>query len=214
MDQSDMQIFFEHCLEWPTLPFSVVLTIAIFYWLLVIFGLFDIDFFDIDLDWDVDASSPLSVGFASLKFLNIGNVPVMLWATCFSFTGWMLSMHFDHDPDLTTLEQIIAALARNVGLALLATKILTHPLRGRFDPPQPNMIKDLLGKTCTITSKHVSQRFGQAKLDVGAAPLLLNVRCAEGTLKKGDLAVLADYSEAEHVYHVQPATHEVKHDSQ
>ncbi|MEO2035117.1 MAG: hypothetical protein ABGZ35_23810, partial [Planctomycetaceae bacterium] len=171
MGPSVMQIFYEHCLEWPTLPFSVVLSVGLFYWCLVIFGLFDIDFFDIDLDWDVETSSPLSVGFVGLKFLNIGNVPVMLWATCFAFTGWMLSMQFDHEPPPITFPEITAALARNTGLAILATKILTNPLRGKFDPPQPNRVQDLLGQTCTITSKHVSQRFGQAKLDVGAAPL-------------------------------------------
>jgi hypothetical protein len=214
MDSSIMQIFFKHCLEWPTLPFSVVLTIALFYWSLVIFGFFDIDFFDIDLDWDVDASSPLSVGFIGLKFLNIGSVPVMLWATCFAFTGWVLSMQLDHDPTPIALPQITAALARNAGLAILTTKILTNPLRGKFDPPQPNRVQDLLGQTCTITSKQVSQRFGQAKVNVDAAPLLLNVRCDVDTLKRGDSAILADYSETEHVYYVQHVTHEVKNDSQ
>jgi len=209
-----MQTFLEHCLEWPTLPFSVVLIITLFYWLLVIFGLFDLDFFDIDLDWDVDTSSPISVGFVSLKFLNIGNVPVMLWGTCFAFTGWMLSMQLDHDPAPMLLKDISMALARNVGLALLATKLLTNPLRGRFDPKQPNRVQDLLGQTCTITSKQVSQRFGQAKVDVGAAPLLLNVRCDVDTLKKGDSAILADYSETEHVYYVQHVSHEEKNDSQ
>ena len=209
-----MQTFFEHCLEWPTLPFSVVLTIALFYWLLVIFGLFDLDFFDIDLDWDVETSSPLSVGFVSFRFLNIGSVPVMLWGTCFAFTGWMLSMQLDHTPVPTQFNDIAMALARNAGIALLATKLLTNPLRGRFDPPQPNRVQDLLGQTCTITSKAVSQTFGQAKVDVGAAPLLLNVRCESNTLKKGDQAILADYSESDRIYYVQHVNPEVTHDPQ
>jgi len=209
-----MQTFFEHCLEWPTLPFSVVLTIALFYWLLVIFGLFDLDFFDIDLDWDVETSSPLSVGFVSFRFLNIGSVPVMLWGTCFAFTGWMLSMQLDHNPVPTQFNDIAMALARNAGIALLATKLLTNPLRGRFDPPQPNRVQDLLGQTCTITSKAVSQTFGQAKVDVGAAPLLLNVRCESNTLKKGDQAILADYSESDRIYYVQHVNPEVTHDPQ
>ena len=209
-----MQTFFEHCLEWPTLPFSVVLTIALFYWLLVIFGLFDLDFFDIDLDWDVETSSPLSVGFVSFRFLNIGSVPVMLWGTCFAFTGWMLSMQLDHTPVPTQFNDIAMALARNAGIALLATKLLTNPLRGRFDPPQPNRVQDLLGQTCTITSKAVSQTFGQAKVDVGAAPLLLNVRCEPNTLKKGDQAILADYSESDRIYYVQHVNPEVTHDPQ
>lgn len=200
---SEFQALLEKATLWPTLPITVVLAICTLYWLLVIVGLFDLDFLDIDLDVDLDGEAPMSVGVIGLKFLNLGDVPLMLWTSVLSLSAWLISMWFDHSPRPETWPAIAGALARDLGIGVLLTKVLTNPLRGKFDPHEPNRVEDLLGKHCVIVSREVTEAHGQARVQAEAAPLLLNVRSTGGTLHKGDRALLVDHSAEDKVFYVQ-----------
>ncbi len=80
-----MSEFLQSCFEWPTLPASVLMVICMLYWLSVILGLMDFDLLDFDLDFEIGTESPsiLDFGFIGLRFLNLGEVPVMLWMSIF-----------------------------------------------------------------------------------------------------------------------------------
>jgi hypothetical protein len=95
---------------------------------------------------------------------------------------------------------------RNLAVSLVATKILTHPLRDKFDVKEPNRVQDLLGRECIITTSEVTDSFGQAEVAAEGAPLRLNVRTQETSrdtlLTKGDIAVLVGFDKEKSVYFV------------
>lgn len=199
-----MDEFIRICFEWPTLPASILLVICLLYWLSVILGLMDIDLFDFDLDFDVSTEGPsfLDFGFIGLKFLNLGEVPVMLWLSGFSISMWMLSINFDSKIAVTSFLDYLPIAARNIGISLVIVKLLTQPLRGMFKYKPPNEVATLLGKTCRVTSSSVTHRFGQAELEAEGAPLKLHIRSEDKTIQKGDLVQLTDFNTEQQVFYV------------
>jgi len=101
------------------------------------------------------------------------------------------------------------AIVRDFAIAAAITKILTQPLCGKFDVVEPIGSKDLLGKTCRVTTNEVTDKYGEANFATDAAPLVLHVRAAEETLSKGDFAKIVDYSPEENIYFVKRAEQEV-----
>tara|TARA_R110002095_G_scaffold147182_1_gene127232 strand:- start:9990 stop:10598 length:609 start_codon:yes stop_codon:yes gene_type:complete len=192
------------CFEWPTLPATVLVVICQLYWLSIILGVMDLDLLDFDLDYEISAEGPafLSFGFIGLKFLNLGDVPVMLWLSILSLCMWMLSINFDSKIEINSLLDYLPLAARNMGISLVVTKLLTQPLKGLFKYSPPNEIDALLGKTCHVTSSSVTDRFGQAEMEAEGAPLKLHIRSEGETIQKGDLVRLADFNTEQQVFYV------------
>ncbi|HEX6984932.1 MAG TPA: hypothetical protein VF170_06125, partial [Planctomycetaceae bacterium] len=69
----------------PALPGTILLGVCAAYWLLLIAGAVDLDLFDFDVDADAGAHADgTSWGMAALKFLNVNDVPLMIWLTVFA----------------------------------------------------------------------------------------------------------------------------------
>ena len=216
---SDILELLEPSLLWPTWPATVLVVLSCVYWLMVIVGAVTVDALHIDfhhLHFDTDVGgSLLDLGFVPLRFLNIGRVPLMLWLSIFALSAWGVSRlivvyggfaephaHFVFSDDAP-------AIVRDFTIALAVTKLLTQPLRGIFDVIEPIGAKDLIGKTCVITTGEATPQNGEANFATGGAPLSLNVRAVEGTLEKGELAEIFDYSPEENIYFVKRAKQEV-----
>ena len=198
-----MREFIDACFAGSHLPATVLLIVLTLYWLMVIIGMLDIDLFDFELD--TDTGSVADLGFIPLRFLNLGDVPLMLWLSIFGFGFWMLSMVIDRSVANETTLMAAQAIARNVGISVLLTKVITNPLRGRFVHVEPNRVEDLIGNTCVITTTEATTEFGQAEYKTEGAPLLLNIRVTEGILAKGDLAEIVDYDSNKHIYYIKNA---------
>jgi hypothetical protein len=173
-------------------------------------GIFTTDVLDFDLDFDVDIDADPSVlqfGFIPLKFLNIGSVPTMLWLSVFALVGWMTSRLWNSPQthpvwNWSTDPQ---AIFRDFGIAMILTKLITQPLRGRFDPIEPNKAVDLIGRKCVVLTSEVTTAFGEAELATDAAPLRLKIRNSDGTLSKGDVVEIVDVREQDNIYFVKRA---------
>jgi len=170
----------------------------------VIVGVLDFDILDFDLDFDVSADGPsvLDFGFIGLRFLNIGEVPVMVWLSVFSLSMWMFSINFDAKVEINGFMDYLPLLLRNLGISLVVTKLITQPFKGYFQFTPPNQIETLLGKSCRVTSSMVNEKFGQAELETEGAPLKLHIRAEEETIQKGDLVRLTDYNKETQVFYV------------
>jgi hypothetical protein len=200
-----MREFIDACFSGPTLPASILLILAGVYWLFALVGALDLDLFDFDLSVDPDSQSLSDIGFISLRFLNIGRVPLMIWMSVFALAFWTASIVIDGTRTYTSAAETALAIARNAGLALVATKLLTQPLRDKFDVQEPNPAEELVGRTCVITTSEATDRFGWAQLDTGASPLSLSVRAVEGSLSKGDVAEICGYDAEQRAYLVKAA---------
>ncbi len=207
--------YLQICFSGANLPASSLLVAVMCYWLLAILAGLDLDFldFDLDLDSEPDFSSGVGLGLVVFRFLNIGRVPLMIWASVFTVTYWLLSMLMDlllDNPEhRETLVYAVQYGVRNFAIAVVLTKIFTQPLRDKFDAEEPNVVEDMIGRECVITTTEVTESFGQAEYKTEAAPLLLNVRTREKPLGKGDLAVIVDHDAEENVYFVTIANSEV-----
>ncbi|MCH8829511.1 MAG: DUF1449 family protein [Planctomycetes bacterium] len=203
---------------WPSWPAAMMVIMACVYWLLVIAGavtvdLLHIDFHHVHIDTDVDGSL-LDLGFVPLRFLNLGRVPLMLWFSIFALSSLVISRlaatYFGKPEPHASFDFSRDALAivRDFAVAALVTKVLTQPLRGIFDVIAPIGTADLIGKTCVIKTGEATENSGEARFATRGAPLLLTVRTTEGTLEKGELAEICDYSPDENIYFVKRANRE------
>ena len=213
----------ETCFAGANIVPTALLGLTTVYWLFVLTGTIGLDVFDFDLDADVDADvdadldvpsgqigSMMSLGVVVLRFLNVGSVPVMLWFSIFSLALWTFTMILDNPAYHENTVQDLLVLVRNGFFALITAKALTQPLRGKFDPVEPTKPQDLIGRTCAITTTEVTETFGQARHEMDAAPLLLNVRSTDTSLTKGDLAVIVGFDSGQQTYSVEKADREVE----
>lgn len=204
-----LTLFFEHCFTMPVLPSTLLVLLIVAYGVLVILGALDFELFDFDLDFDADADVGAfsSIGFVTLKFLNVGDLPVMIWLCIYGLVWWVLSlilwMVFDQnsvDPRTTLL------LGRNIVVSMLLTKFLTQPLANIFAKPSRHLPEDLIDRECEISTFRATEDFGQAKCQTEAAPLILDVKVREGELSKGQRALIIDYDSESRIYYVVAAS--------
>lgn len=199
------------CFSGPVLPASALLIMVVLFWGLVILGALDLDVLDLDIDIEPaqDVGWLPSIGLLTLRFLNVGPIPLMIWLSIFSLSLWIISVTW-HDPSYNDDNWIaLQVLIRNAAIALLATKVLTQPLLRFAQKTEMRKSADLLGQVCVISTSEVTEKNGQAKLHTEGAPLLLHVRTREGLLRKGDLARIIDFDPANLIYYVEKLQQEV-----
>lgn len=206
----ELRTFFETCTAWPVFPASLLMAGVSLYWVLVILGALDIDVLDFDLDFDADADSILGLGWVGLRYLNLGEMPLIIWASAFALSWWGFAIAVEPPIAPTEWLPILWAVVRDVGVALIITKIITQPLRGRFEHKVPNPTEEIIGKTCTITTSTVTATFGQAEFKTSAAPLLLHVRSHAGPFAKGETAVIVDYDAENNTYDIAKVNSETE----
>ena len=222
----------ESSLTGATVAGTVLLGVCTVYWLMLIAGAVDLHLFDFDLHADaghldvatLDAAhldagqleagqadinhshgAGASWGMAALKFMNVNDVPLMIWLSIFAFSYWLASVVLDGNTIVAgDWNALAVAVARSGAIALVATKLLTEPLRGKFDSVEPNAAATLIGRNCIITSSTVTTTFGQALIQAEGAPLILHVRGPDGLLHKNDTATIVGYQAAHGVFQVQP----------
>lgn len=219
---TDFVEFVNLCFTPPLFVPSCLMLLIGVYWLFMMLGMLHLDMFHIDLDMDADIdvdadvdmeigghSSAMDWGVLALKWVNFGDVPLILWLTPFAVSFWGISYLLDRNlaADAGWL-LLIGLFVRNVAISLFATKLITQPLKGKFDTKEPNTVDDLLGRDVIIKSQEVTERFGQAELRTDAAPLYLNVQSLGGTLKKGEMARIVDYDKTKGIYIIQGKTEE------
>lgn len=183
---------------------------------------------DVDPDLDVDADADLDHGdtasgsrsgwFVSLlKFMDVGDVPLMILLSALVFSIWSTSLvvtkYFN---PAQSLMWAVAWFLPDFIFSLLLTKVLTFPAGVLFRKANSGIEKrtKIIGRTCVVTTSRVTDKMGQAEIRVDdAAPITLNVRCRSGEerkpLKKGDEALILELVEEKGTYTVVPFDLEV-----
>lgn len=173
---------------------------------------------DVDLDADIDghAVSGRSGMFISLmRFLNVGDVPLMVLITALVGSLWAVAILSSHYLNSSGSLLIAAGLfVPNVVLSFFVAKFVTLPARYLFKNSSSGVAKParIVGSRCIVTTSSVTESFGQAEIaQEDAAPITLNVRCRSGEkqLKKGDEALILELVEEKGTYIVVPFDLEV-----
>lgn len=202
-----MDLFISIALSFPTLVFSVLLAVALFYWLLAVAGLVELDVLPLGISPDGDGLELGGVAGLLMKF-GLDGVPLALILTVQVFIAWLISYFagfflLQHLPwDL--LRYALGALAALLALfiALPFTGLVLRPLRPLFAKAKAVDSVSLLGEIAVVRSPLVSLAQGSASLDDGGAGLILQVRAEPGRFVRGDRVVLAEYIEAQNAYRV------------
>jgi hypothetical protein len=205
----------------PTVIFSVLMGIAVVYWLFVIVGALDIDLLHVgDFGDHGDAGGHEAGEHDShaghnpnviLEFLGLGKVPLTIILSCLVFVAW--SVCFLGGSSLrAVLPGWIAApalLVLALVLGYLVTGLCMRPLGKLFRLEAKTSAYDLVGKLVTVTSTTVDARFGTARHDAPSGEdMLLNVVCDPAhALKRDEQAVVMDYDRATGIYTIAPLPH-------
>jgi len=205
--------------SFPTAIFSVVLGIAVLYWLLVIVGALDLDllhFGDHDAGHhgsDHDAHSGHNPN-AILEFLRIGQVPLTIIVSLFVTFAWIVCLASTafvrpHVPGWSWWLFGTAALVAALIAGFILTGLAVAPLAKVFALRGVHAADDLFGKIVEVTSSTVDSRYGTARHDRATGEdLILQVTCEpHHQLKRGDQAVIMDYDRATGVYAIAPLPH-------
>ncbi|NLF30317.1 MAG: DUF1449 family protein [Planctomycetes bacterium] len=211
-----------------TAVFSLLLGVVLLYWLVVIVGLLDTDFLNIDLHTDgdlgdvgdagdVDVDADVDVGeagdlgdvfHAMLSFFYVGRIPVTVLVTLMVFSLWILAMAANHAVNPTGgLLLGLPIAAGSFVASLFVVKVLGWPFAKLYRAMDGSRdgLKNVTGKLCVLLTAVGPGRTGQAQVATAGAPAVVNVIVEDGvTLERGSEAVVLEYRKASHVYVVAP----------
>lgn len=188
---------------------TALLVFVLLYWLLVIFGLLDLDLFDVDVDTEVDADGVSAVTWlnSALAFFHLGKVPFMVFLTFLALPFWVISILVNYylNPGFELLGLLY--LVPSFVAALFVYKLLTMPFVRLFAAMEKEheSAANIIGQVCTVTLPANPTELGQATVKTKGAPLLLNVKTTEGSaVQKGETALVLEYNAENKFYLIQP----------
>lgn len=201
--------------SFPTMIYTVVLGIAVLYWLCAALGLLELDILDANLP-DVDgqmhahAEHSFAETFAGILLrLGLNGVPVTIVITFIAIIGWLISYYLSYF-ELALLGYSwvrfvvgIPILIFSFYVAVLITAQLIKPIRKIFAKTEQFIEKKILGQTAIVRSSKVDSNSGEANFDDGGAGLIIKVRAlGDQQFVRGDRVVLLEYVAELHVYRV------------
>ncbi|MBZ5488690.1 hypothetical protein HW452_14275 [Halomonas aquamarina] len=200
-----MPLFFSITTTFPTVIFSVLLVMAVIYWLISLSGMGDGDL----ADGDVGGEGVTGLG-GLLATLGLQGVPLPLAVTLVALFGWV----FSYFSELLLGEWVAAGLLYGLfgtlvvvlsfAFGVFVTSYLIRPLRPLFKPARHLPAEQrLTGTSCTVRSGSVDRTRGRADAYMDGDHFILQVR-SDKPLVRGDRAVLIQYLADEDAYWVMP----------
>ena len=200
-------------------PFTVLIIIVMIYWLLVMFGAVGGEHgseVDHDLETDFDAEHHVeghhhghheggSLWGSALKFVNLGEVPVMIVLSVLVLSAWTFSMVANHYWTGGSSLLALAFLVVNFVVTIFITRYVTMPLKPLFRAINKQYDKpvEIIGTHCKILTTEANGEFGQGEIATEGAPLLINVRVLNNeTLHRGDLAVIVREDKENRIFYI------------
>lgn len=201
-----MSIFLANILAFPTIIFTVLLSVAVLYWLISMTGLLGAE--------HAGSGHAADSGHDGLDFgglmstLGLKGVPLPLLLTLILLWAWLTtySVQVLFAPWLTGILEIIVGcvlipVALLLGLVLSA--LLVRPFHALLSESEQPTQTRILGCVCSITSPTVDQQNGRAEAHLDGAHLILQVRSSTPLLR-GMRAVFVEYVAEKNLYWVVP----------
>lgn len=191
-----MGVFLQIVFSFPTVIFTILLALAVLYWLIAITGLLEVDALDNLFIGDMDSADVGGLA-ALLSKIGLGRVPLTVIFTLIFLFGWVASFAgvrlFMPATDAVALRFGIGVVifAGALALALLATIVALRPVHAVLRKiPTDDEPKIVVGRIGVVRSSAVTPEQGYAAVDDGGAGLVLQVRTATGELPRGTRVVV------------------------
>ena len=200
-----MQTFLDIALSFPTLIFSVLLAVAVGYWLLTLLGLMDTDL--LELGGIGGEGDPGGVSGVLLRF-GLDGLPIALIVTGVCLFAWVMSYFADFlllrplDPGLLRTALAGMMMLAVFVVAIPLTGLALHPLRPLFANLAGPEAASFLGREAIVRSPKVGPSQGEVDLDDGGAGLILKARCHDEEFLRGERVVLVEYLPEQNAYRI------------
>jgi len=180
-----MEAFLSHISAFPTVFYTVALGVVIGYWLIVMLGLFDLEFLDVDVDMDFDADVSQIGGVAGVLFsFGLTGVPVTIVFSFLMLDSWLicylLSRFIPFLGDWLSWIQTLVNISIIIVSFLISIPItaqMIKPLKRFFRKlNQAPIAISIIGKSCKVRSSRVDKDFGEAECLHQGASLIIKVR--------------------------------------
>lgn len=186
---------------------TLLLLVVLIYWSLVIVGVLSESIGDFDLDLPDAEPGPL---WGAVKFLHLGDVPVMVVASLFVVFFWATSMisNYYFNPDLRVWV-VLYCLIPNVLISLLITKAILFPLVPwlRRIVREDTIRTDYVGRQAVVHSLEINNEFGQIALEHDGPAIVLNARSFGAIPRHGDVVDIVEYNAVNDTYVVRLSKH-------
>ena len=209
-----MEQFLLNISSFPTAIFTTINVVIIGIWIIIAFGLIDIDALDLSIDIDLDTDPTSVSGVASyLVSLGLAGVPIFIVLTIIFFVSWIISYSavkyglFWNNSDFIRYIVGSGILVVSFLVSFPITAQLIKPLRKLFSKLNNDSTtsQSLLGKQCIVRTTKVTESFGEAICENQGARLILKIRANEKyQLKNGDLVRIIEVDQESSVYQVIP----------
>jgi len=209
-----MEQFLLNISSFPTAIFTTINVVIIGIWIIIAFGLIDIDALDLSIDIDLDTDPTSVSGVASyLVSLGLAGVPIFIVLTIIFFVSWIISYSavkyglFWNNSDFIRYIVGSGILVVSFLVSFPITAQLIKPLRKLFSKLNNDSTtsQSLLGKQCIVRTTKVTESFGEAICENQGASLILKIRANEKyQLKNGDLVRIIEVDQESSVYQVIP----------
>jgi len=197
-----METFFVVAFSFPTVVFSVLLCVAIVYWLISLLGMGDID-----ADGDIDASGDFS---GLMVTLGLQGVPLPLVLTLLFLLGWLASYFIDLICGALVPSGLlhwlygIAVIFAALVVGVLTTSVVIRPLRPLFRRAfLPPLQKRIVGTSCVVISSKVTEETGRGEAILDGAHLVLQIR-SQSLLSHRQRAVIIEHIPEKNAWWVVP----------
>ena len=215
LEETGMMEVIRASFSWANIFPTLTLLFCMFYWIMVMIGALDLGFMDFDLDLDgepdieVDLGNDVPVSWWNymLEFFNLGHIPVMVFLSFLALPLWLISVVTNYfiGNDNNFLIGIIVWIPSFI-VSLMVAKIMTMPfikLFKRLNSEEVDESIDAVGKICTVLFNLSEGRLGQAEVVTDKGHLRVNVYTND-EIKKGDQAIVIEYTEEKKSYLVAP----------
>jgi hypothetical protein len=186
------------------LAFTILLAVIVLYWVLVSFGALGLDLGgDAELEGDADGGWLSSI----LGFINIGEVPVTIVLSFLALFAWAQSIVVNYYLTGGSTLLGLAAIVPILCVSAVATRFCTMPFRPLMRALNRDREEHLpiVGRTCQIMTTEANAQFGQAQIETKGAPVVINVRIADGApLLRGSTGLIVRQDSERDVYYVVP----------
>lgn len=191
---------------------SVLLILAVIYWVFTIITGLDIDV-GIDADFDTDVNTPdgqvhvpddPSAFIQFLKFLNLDIVPITYFLTISLFITWLGSFYLEvfTSPKIWTAVLLVFPMFL---VSILLTKLILKPLNPFFREINHKGEKphDFLGREGRMKSTIHGNKTGILEVFIGSDPMTLMVKSKDGErIEHGTTVIIVDEDPQRKFYYV------------
>jgi hypothetical protein len=191
---------------------SVLLILAVIYWLFTIITGLDIDI-GLDADLDIDTNAPdghvhipddASGWIHFLKFLNLDIVPITYFLTISLFLTWLGSIYLEVSASFEVWVSALLVVPMFL-FSMLLTKLILKPLNPFFREinHKGEISHDFLGRQGRMKSTIHGNKIGILEVFIGSDPMTLMVKSKDGEkIEHGTTVYIVDEAIGRKYYYV------------